>query len=166
MFHHFGLEDAPLPTAKAQHDRSGSFYVLLVVIFTSLLCLRMPARRGGKLHHLLFPAFVLGFIHSVTDPALSKRKVDLDGGLPISGTRFQSLPGRIRFGGADRTSDWRSSPAGGHRSSLMHLVLNRLHKVRKSLMPPPQRLKPLLQLGSLRQSAAPPNHPNRFTSLD
>jgi DMSO/TMAO reductase YedYZ heme-binding membrane subunit len=35
-----------------------------------------------KLHYLVFPAFVLMFIHSVfTDPALSNGKVDLlDGG--------------------------------------------------------------------------------------
>jgi DMSO/TMAO reductase YedYZ heme-binding membrane subunit len=57
-------------------------YLLLVVILTSLLRLRMARPLWRRLHYLVFPAFVLMFIHSVfTDPELSNGKVDLlDGG--------------------------------------------------------------------------------------
>jgi DMSO/TMAO reductase YedYZ heme-binding membrane subunit len=61
---------------------AAAFYVLLIVIFTSLFRLRMARPLWRKLHYLVFPAFILMFIHSVfTDPALSSGKVDLlDGG--------------------------------------------------------------------------------------
>jgi len=61
---------------------AAALYVLLVVIFTSLLRLHMPRPLWRKLHYLVFPAMVLMLIHSVfTDPALASGKVDLlDGG--------------------------------------------------------------------------------------
>jgi DMSO/TMAO reductase YedYZ heme-binding membrane subunit len=56
--------------------------VLLIVILTSIMRLRLTRPLWRKLHYLVFPAFVLMFIHSVfTDPLLSNGKVDLlDGG--------------------------------------------------------------------------------------
>jgi DMSO/TMAO reductase YedYZ heme-binding membrane subunit len=57
-------------------------YGLLIVIVTSIFRLRMARPLWKKLHLLVFPAFVLMFIHGVfADPLLSKGKVDLlDGG--------------------------------------------------------------------------------------
>jgi predicted ferric reductase len=84
---HFGLADVLLPIASPVQPNlntvgAASFYVLLIVILTSLFRLRMARPLWRKLHYLVFPAFVLMFIHSVfTDPALSSGKVDfLDGG--------------------------------------------------------------------------------------
>jgi len=61
---------------------AAALYVLLVVIFTSLLRLSMPRPLWRKLHYLVFPAMILMFVHSVfTDPALANGRVDLlDGG--------------------------------------------------------------------------------------
>ncbi len=61
---------------------AAAMYVLLVVIFTSLLRLSMARPLWRKLHYLVFPAMILMFVHSIfTDPALSSGKVDLlDGG--------------------------------------------------------------------------------------
>lgn len=61
---------------------AASLYVLLVVILTSLLRLHIARPLWRKLHYLVFPAFVLMFIHSVfTDPALKDGNPDLlDGG--------------------------------------------------------------------------------------
>ena len=55
---------------------------MLIVIVTSFFRLRMARPLWKKLHLLVFPAFVLMFIHSMfTDPLLSNGKVDLlDGG--------------------------------------------------------------------------------------
>ncbi len=52
------------------------------MIVTSLFRLRMARPLWKKLHLLVFPAFVLMFIHSMlADPLLSHRRVDfLDGG--------------------------------------------------------------------------------------
>jgi predicted ferric reductase len=84
---HFGLSDVLLPIESPVQPNlntvgAASFYVLLIVIVTSLFRLRMARPLWRKLHYLVFPAFVLMFIHSVfTDPALSSGKVDLlDGG--------------------------------------------------------------------------------------
>jgi DMSO/TMAO reductase YedYZ heme-binding membrane subunit len=61
---------------------AAAFYALLIVILTSLFRLRMARPLWRKLHYLVFPAFLLMFIHSVfMDPALSNGKVALlDGG--------------------------------------------------------------------------------------
>jgi DMSO/TMAO reductase YedYZ heme-binding membrane subunit len=61
---------------------AAAFYVLLIVIVTSLFRLRMARPLWRNLHYLVFPAFTLMFIHSVfSNPALSNAKVDLlDGG--------------------------------------------------------------------------------------
>jgi DMSO/TMAO reductase YedYZ heme-binding membrane subunit len=61
---------------------AAAFYVLVIVIVTSLFRLRMARPLWRKLHCMVFPRFILMFIHSVfTDPALSNDKVDLlDGG--------------------------------------------------------------------------------------
>jgi len=84
---HFGLADVLLPIQSPVQPilnavGAAAFYVLLIVILTSLFRLRMARPLWRKLHYLVFPAFVLMFIHSVfTDPALSSGKVDLlDGG--------------------------------------------------------------------------------------
>ena len=84
---HFGLADVLLPIRSPVQPilnavGAAAFYVLLIVILTSLFRLRMARPLWRKLHYLVFPAFVLMFIHSVfTDPALSSGKVDLlDGG--------------------------------------------------------------------------------------
>jgi predicted ferric reductase len=84
---HFGLADVLFPIQSPVQPNlntvgAASFYVLLIVILTSLFRLRMARPLWRKLHYLVFPAFVLMFIHSVfTDPALSNGKVDLlDGG--------------------------------------------------------------------------------------
>jgi predicted ferric reductase len=83
----FGWKDVLLPIHSPVQPTlntvgAASLYVLLIVIFTSLFRLYMPRPLWRKLHFLVFPAFVLMFIHSVfTDPALSNGKVDLlDGG--------------------------------------------------------------------------------------
>jgi len=84
---HFGWIDVVFPIHSPVQPTLNSvgavsLYVLLIVIFTSLFRLYMPRPLWRKLHYLVFPAFVLMFIHSVfTDPALSNGKVDLlDGG--------------------------------------------------------------------------------------
>jgi predicted ferric reductase len=84
---HFALTDLLLPIQSPVQPKlntvgAAAFYVLLIVIVTSLLRLRMARPLWRKLHYLVFPAFVLMFIHSVfTDPALSNGRVDLlDGG--------------------------------------------------------------------------------------
>ena len=84
---HFGWRDVLLPIHSPVQPTlntvgAAGLYLLLVVIFTSLLRLRMARPLWRKLHYLVFPAFVLMFIHSVfTDPELSNGKVDLlDGG--------------------------------------------------------------------------------------
>jgi predicted ferric reductase len=84
---HFGLADVFLPLQSPVQPNlntvgAASFYLLMIVILTSLFRLRLARPLWRKLHYLVFPAFVLMFIHSVfTDPALSSGKVDLmDGG--------------------------------------------------------------------------------------
>jgi predicted ferric reductase len=83
----FGLADVLLPIRSPVQPRlntvgAASLYVLLIVILTSLFRLHMARPLWRKLHYLVFPAFVLMFIHSgFTDPSLSNGKVDLlDGG--------------------------------------------------------------------------------------
>jgi predicted ferric reductase len=84
---HFGLADVLLPIQSPVQPKlntvgAAAFYVLVIVIVTSLFRLRMARPLWRKLHCMVFPAFILMFIHSVfTDPALSNGKVDLlDGG--------------------------------------------------------------------------------------
>ena len=84
---HFGLADVLFPIQSPVQPTLNtvgavSLYVLLIVILTSLFRLRMARPLWRKLHYLVFPAFVLMFIHSVfTDPSLSNGRVDfLDGG--------------------------------------------------------------------------------------
>jgi predicted ferric reductase len=84
---HFGLTDVLLPIQSPVQPNlntvgAASFYVLLIVIVTSLFRLRMARPLWRKLHYLVFPAFILMFIHSLfTDPALSNGNVNfLDGG--------------------------------------------------------------------------------------
>jgi predicted ferric reductase len=84
---HFGLADVLLPIQSPVQPKlntvgAASFYVLLIVIVTSLFRLRMARPLWRNLHYLVFPAFVLMFIHGVlTDPALSTGRADLlDGG--------------------------------------------------------------------------------------
>lgn len=83
---HFGLVDVLLPVQSPVQPKvntvgAASFYILLIVILTSVfrLCMARPLWR--KLHYLVFPAFVLMFVHSVlADPSLSKGRIDwLDG---------------------------------------------------------------------------------------
>jgi predicted ferric reductase len=83
----FGLADVLVPVQSPVQPKLNtvgaiSLYVLLVVILTSIFRLRMARPVWRKLHYLVFPAFVLMFIHSMfTDPALSNGRVDLlDGG--------------------------------------------------------------------------------------
>jgi DMSO/TMAO reductase YedYZ heme-binding membrane subunit len=61
---------------------AAGLYGLLIVIVTSLFRLRMARPLWKKLHFLVFPAFILMFIHSMlADPLLSHGRVDLlDGG--------------------------------------------------------------------------------------
>jgi predicted ferric reductase len=84
---HFSLADVLFPIGSSVQPTLNSvgavsFYVLLVVILTSFFRLRMARPLWRKLHYLVFPAFILMFIHSLfTDAALSTGKVDLlDGG--------------------------------------------------------------------------------------
>jgi predicted ferric reductase len=84
---HFGLADVLLPVRSPVQPSlntigAASLYGLLIVILTSIFRLRLARPLWRKLHYLVFPAFVLMFIHSVfTDPALASGKVDLlDGG--------------------------------------------------------------------------------------
>ncbi len=84
---HFGFADVLLPIQSPVQPTlntvgAASLYVLLIVIVTSIMRLRITRPLWRKLHYLVFPAFVLMFIHSVfTDPLLSNGKVDLlDGG--------------------------------------------------------------------------------------
>lgn len=84
---HFGLADVLLPIQSPVQPKlntvgAASLYVLLAVILTSLFRLRMARPLWRKLHYLVFPGFVLMFIHSLlTDPSLSTGKADLlDGG--------------------------------------------------------------------------------------
>jgi predicted ferric reductase len=77
---HFGWGDVLLPIHSPVQPRLNtvgavSLYVLLVVIFTSLLRRHIARPLWRKLHYLVFPAFALMFFHSVlTDPTLSKRE--------------------------------------------------------------------------------------------
>jgi predicted ferric reductase len=90
LFNHsprFGLGDILVPTSSRLQPKMNtlgavSLYVLLVVIFTSLLRRYMRRPLWRKLHYLVFPAAVLMFSHSVfTDPELSSGRPDLlDGG--------------------------------------------------------------------------------------
>jgi DMSO/TMAO reductase YedYZ heme-binding membrane subunit len=61
---------------------AASWYLLFIVILTSLFRLHIARPLWRKLHYLVFPSFVLMFIHSMfTDPSLSTGRVDwLDGG--------------------------------------------------------------------------------------
>src|ERR1700676_3542380 len=84
---HFGYADVLFPIRSPVQPTlntvgAASWYVLLIVIVTSFFRLRMARPLWRRLHYLVFPAFILMFIHSVfTDPALSNGKVDLlDGG--------------------------------------------------------------------------------------
>jgi predicted ferric reductase len=84
---HFAFKDVLFPTQSPVQPTlntvgAASLYVLLIVILTSIMRLRITRPLWRKLHYLVFPAFVLMFIHSVfTDPLLSHGKVDLlDGG--------------------------------------------------------------------------------------
>jgi len=80
---HFSLADVLLPIQSPVQPKlntvgAAAFYVLLIVIVTSLFRLRMARSLWRKVHYLVFPAFILMFVHSVfTDPALSNGKVDL-----------------------------------------------------------------------------------------
>jgi predicted ferric reductase len=84
---HFGWRDVLLPINSPVQPvlntvGAAALYGLLIVIVTSFFRLRMARPLWKKLHLLVFPAFVLMFIHSMfTDPLLSQGKVDLlDGG--------------------------------------------------------------------------------------
>jgi predicted ferric reductase len=84
---HFGFVDVLFPIRSPVQPTlntvgAAAWYVLLIVIVTSIFRLRMARPLWRKLHYLVFPAFVLMFIHSMfTDTALSTSKVDLlDGG--------------------------------------------------------------------------------------
>jgi predicted ferric reductase len=84
---HFRWGDVLLPIQSPVQPKlntlgAASLYLLLIVIVTSLFRLRMARPLWRKLHYLVFPAFVLMFVHSVfTDPLLADGKVDLlDGG--------------------------------------------------------------------------------------
>ena len=78
----FGLADVLLPIQSPVQPKlntvgAAASYALLIVIVTSLFRLRMARPLWRKLHYLVFPAFILMFIHSVfTDPTLSNGKVD------------------------------------------------------------------------------------------
>ena len=84
---HFGWIDVLLPIQSPVQPMlntagAAGLYGLLIVIVTSIFRLRMARPLWKKLHFLVFPAFVLMFIHSMfSDPQLSNNKVDLlDGG--------------------------------------------------------------------------------------
>jgi predicted ferric reductase len=84
---HFDFADVLFPIQSPVQPTlntvgAASLYVLLIVVLTSIMRLRITRPLWRKLHYLVFPAFVLMFIHSVfTDPLLSHGKVDLlDGG--------------------------------------------------------------------------------------
>lgn len=84
---HFGWKDVLLPLASPVQPKlntvgATALYGLLIVIVTSFFRLRMARPVWKRLHLLVFPAFVLMFIHSMfTDPLLSNGRVDLlDGG--------------------------------------------------------------------------------------
>jgi predicted ferric reductase len=84
---HFALADVLLPIHSPVQPTlntvgAAALYLLLIVIASSLLRLHMARPLWRKLHYLVFPAFVLMFIHSVfTDPLLLNGTVDLlDGG--------------------------------------------------------------------------------------
>jgi predicted ferric reductase len=84
---HFGFADVLFPIRSPVQPAlntvgAASLYVLLIVIVSSIMRLRMARPLWRRLHYLVFPGFILMFIHSVfTDPLLSNGKVDLlDGG--------------------------------------------------------------------------------------
>jgi predicted ferric reductase len=84
---HFGWRDVLLPTRSPVQPTlntvgAAALYGLLIVIVTSFFRLRIARPLWKKLHFLVFPAFVLMFIHAMfTDTLLSTGKVDLlDGG--------------------------------------------------------------------------------------
>jgi predicted ferric reductase len=84
---HFGWRDVLLPINSPVQPAintvgAAGLYGLLIVIVTSFFRLRMARPLWKKLHFLVFPAFVLMFIHSMfTDPLLANGRVDfLDGG--------------------------------------------------------------------------------------
>jgi predicted ferric reductase len=92
---HFGWRDLLLPIDSPVQPvlntvGAAALYGLLIVIVTSFFRLRMARPLWKKLHLLVFPAFVLMFIHSMfTDPLLSSGKVDLlDGGKIFVATCF------------------------------------------------------------------------------
>jgi predicted ferric reductase len=84
---HFGWKDVLLPIRSPVQPMlntvgAAALYALLIVIVTSIFRLRMSRPLWKKLHFLVFPAFILMFIHSMlSDPQLSNGKIDwLDGG--------------------------------------------------------------------------------------
>lgn len=84
---HFGWRDVLLPIDSPAQPAintvgAAGLYGLLIVIVTSFFRLRMARPLWKKLHFLVFPAFILMFIHSMlADPLLSHGRVDLlDGG--------------------------------------------------------------------------------------
>jgi predicted ferric reductase len=84
---HFGWSDVLLPIESPVQPRlntvgAAALYGLSIVIITSLFRLRLARPLWKKLHFLVFPAFVLMFIHGVfADTQLANGKVDLlDGG--------------------------------------------------------------------------------------
>jgi len=84
---HFGWLDVLLPVQSPVQPivntvGATALYGLLVVIVTSLFRLRMARPVWKKLHYLVYPAFVLMFIHAMfADTLLRDGKVDwLDGG--------------------------------------------------------------------------------------
>jgi predicted ferric reductase len=84
---HFGFADVLFPIRSPVQPTlntlgAASWYVLFIVILTSLFRLHIARPLWRKLHYLVFPSFVLMFIHSMfTDPSLSTGRVDLlDGG--------------------------------------------------------------------------------------
>jgi predicted ferric reductase len=117
---HFALADVLLPIQSPVQPilntvGAAALYVLLMVIVTSLFRLRMARPLWRKLHYLVFPAFILMFIHSVfTDPALSNGKVDLlDGGKCSSKSvvRFRWLRGLSEYAFAAAASGRAAGPS-------------------------------------------------------
>jgi predicted ferric reductase len=84
---HFGWKDVLLPIHSPVQPTintlgAAALYGLFIVIVTSLFRLSMARALWKNLHFLVFPAFVLMFLHSMfSNPQLSSDKVDfLDGG--------------------------------------------------------------------------------------
>ena len=115
---HFGWRDVLLPVDSPVQPKlntvgAAALYGLLIVIVTSFFRLRMARPLWKKLHLLVFPVFVLMFIHSMfTDPLLANGRIDfLDGGKVFVAICFAIALATVAIRVRLRRHGFRATPA-------------------------------------------------------